>query len=97
MLEWTIRHAWKACVVQATVGSNPTLSASHAPAETPDVNFPLPARLLFVMIGMDAVGFALLFIGLSAGITPLIAAGVALFVSSSVLAVLYRLRGAGGG
>jgi hypothetical protein len=28
VLEWTIRHAWRACVAQkATVGSNPTLSA----------------------------------------------------------------------
>ena len=27
MLEWSIRYAWKAYVVKATVGSNPTLSA----------------------------------------------------------------------
>jgi hypothetical protein len=31
VLEWTIRHAWRACVAQkATVGSNPTLSASFS-------------------------------------------------------------------
>gem|GEM_PF-2469909 len=28
VLEWLNRHAWKACVVLATVGSNPTLSAT---------------------------------------------------------------------
>ncbi len=29
VLEWSIRHAWRACVgVSSTVGSNPTLSAS---------------------------------------------------------------------
>ena len=29
VLEWTIRHAWRACVAhKATVGSNPTLSAT---------------------------------------------------------------------
>ena len=25
--EWSIAHAWKACVLKGTVGSNPTLSA----------------------------------------------------------------------
>ena len=29
VLEWLNRHAWRACVVLATVGSNPTLSASN--------------------------------------------------------------------
>jgi hypothetical protein len=28
MAEWLKAHAWKACVPQGTVGSNPTLSAS---------------------------------------------------------------------
>jgi hypothetical protein len=29
VLEWSNRHAWRACVaLKATVGSNPTLSAS---------------------------------------------------------------------
>ncbi|MFN8617382.1 MAG: hypothetical protein U0837_09815 [Dehalococcoidia bacterium] len=83
--------------MQATVGSNPTLSASHGHAEVLDVNTLLPARLWFIMIGLDAVGFVLLLIGLSAGLMPLVAAGVALFVSSSVLAVFYRLRGVGSG
>jgi hypothetical protein len=27
MAEWLKAHAWKACVPQGTVGSNPTLSA----------------------------------------------------------------------
>ncbi len=31
MLEWPIRHAWRACVAFATVGSNPTLSATFSP------------------------------------------------------------------
>ena len=26
--EWSIEHAWKACVLQGTAGSNPALSAS---------------------------------------------------------------------
>ena len=25
--EWSIEHAWKACVLQGTAGSNPALSA----------------------------------------------------------------------
>ena len=29
MAEWLKAHAWKACVPQGTVGSNPTLSASY--------------------------------------------------------------------
>jgi hypothetical protein len=30
VLEWSNRHAWRACVgVSSTVGSNPTLSANH--------------------------------------------------------------------
>jgi hypothetical protein len=30
VLEWSIRHAWRACVgVSSTVGSNPTLSANN--------------------------------------------------------------------
>ena len=29
VLEWFNRHAWRACVVLATVGSNPTLSANN--------------------------------------------------------------------
>jgi hypothetical protein len=29
MAEWLKAHAWKACVPQGTVGSNPTLSAIH--------------------------------------------------------------------
>jgi hypothetical protein len=29
MAEWLKAHAWKACVPQGTVGSNPTLSASN--------------------------------------------------------------------
>ena len=29
VLEWLNRHAWRACVVLATVGSNPTLSAKN--------------------------------------------------------------------
>ncbi len=30
VLEWSIRHAWRACVgVSSTVGSNPTLSATN--------------------------------------------------------------------
>jgi hypothetical protein len=28
MAEWLKAHAWKACVPQGTVGSNPTLSAT---------------------------------------------------------------------
>gem|GEM_PF-1525741 len=28
VLEWPIRHAWRACVAQATAGSNPALSAT---------------------------------------------------------------------
>jgi hypothetical protein len=31
MAEWLKAHAWKACVPQGTVGSNPTLSASNNP------------------------------------------------------------------
>jgi hypothetical protein len=30
MAEWLKAHAWKACVPQGTVGSNPTLSASKS-------------------------------------------------------------------
>ncbi len=26
--EWSIEHAWKACVLQGTAGSNPALSAN---------------------------------------------------------------------
>jgi hypothetical protein len=31
MAEWLKAHAWKACVPQGTVGSNPTLSARRKP------------------------------------------------------------------
>ena len=31
MAEWLKAHAWKACVPQGTVGSNPTLSARIPP------------------------------------------------------------------
>jgi hypothetical protein len=34
MAEWLKAHAWKACVPQGTVGSNPTLSASHFPLKS---------------------------------------------------------------
>jgi hypothetical protein len=34
MAEWLKAHAWKACVPQGTVGSNPTLSASIIPLQT---------------------------------------------------------------
>ena len=27
--EWSIEHAWKACVLQGTAGSNPALSAFY--------------------------------------------------------------------
>ena len=30
MLEWPIRHAWRACDLSGSVGSNPTLSAIRA-------------------------------------------------------------------
>ena len=30
MAEWFKAHAWKACVVKATVGSNPSLSATSS-------------------------------------------------------------------
>jgi len=29
MSEWSIEHAWKACVLKGTEGSNPSLSATY--------------------------------------------------------------------
>ena len=36
MAEWFKAHAWKACVGNTTVGSNPTLSASLIPGKFSD-------------------------------------------------------------
>ena len=42
MVEWFKAHAWKACVVKATAGSNPVLSANLR-----DDTGLRPARLFF--------------------------------------------------
>jgi hypothetical protein len=39
MAEWFKAHAWKACVVKATVGSNPSLSATSPAARKNEVEF----------------------------------------------------------
>ncbi len=39
VLEWPIRHAWRACVAQATAGSNPALSAT---IDSPSTEGPFP-------------------------------------------------------
>ena len=98
MLEWPIRYAWKAYAGASPpwVRIPPSPPALVLPKSS-DVNILLPARLWFIMIGIDAVGFVLLFIGLTGGVTPLTAAGAALLASSTVLALLYRFRSGNSG
>ena len=43
MAEWFKAHAWKACVVNPTVGSNPSLSANFF-IPYPSVAFRIDAR-----------------------------------------------------
>ncbi|GEM_PF-1952418 len=44
MSEWSIEHAWKACVPQGTEGSNPSLSANILKVEQirPRADFSFP-------------------------------------------------------
>jgi hypothetical protein len=46
--EWLKEHAWKACVVNATAGSNPALSANIEQASIPPQE---SIRRLFVKMG----------------------------------------------
>ncbi len=57
--EWTIRHAWRACVPQGTVGSNPTLSVFplwvlDAPVVTCEHHVTVDAAVEWMVVSSDS-------------------------------------------
>ena len=56
------------------------------------MNVALSARAWFLLLFVDVIAFVLVALGLSLGMALLTVAGVAMFVATSVAAVLVRSR-----
>ena len=53
MLEWPIRHAWRACDLSGSVGSNPTLSAKTTEATAGNMSDLRPVKYWVVVVSKD--------------------------------------------